>query len=263
MLRSLLFVPAQDKMLKKVSVLDADGYIIDLEDSISNNDKIQALERTEAFLKHNSIQNPIYVRVNKENYVNEIGRLEKFSQIGFMLPKFENESDYIECQEILSNHNTLALIETPLGIVNILKIASCDWVDALAFGAEDFTSGINMKNANEFLRYQKGCLVTYAKAYGKKVYDTPSFHLGVEDEFKLDVSDSVDLGFDGKLVISPKHIHYVNNAFMRVNPDEIMDIITQYESTGEAVQVINGKVYEKMHIENLKHIVKCSNTGEL
>lgn len=263
MLRSLLFVPAQDKMLKKVGVLDADGYIIDLEDSISNDDKVQALERTEAFLKNNTIHNPIYVRINKDNYVNEIGRLEKFSQIGFMLPKFENESDYVKCQEILSNHNTLALIETPLGIVNIQRIASCQWVDALAFGAEDFTASINMKNSNEFLRYQKGCLVTYAKAYEKKVYDTPSFHLGISEEFKFDVSESVDLGFDGKLVISPKHINCVNNAFMRMNPDEIMDIITQYESTGEAVQVINGKVYEKMHIENLKYMIKCSNRGEL
>jgi len=33
--RSLLFVPAKEKMLRKIDNLDADSFIIDLEDSIS------------------------------------------------------------------------------------------------------------------------------------------------------------------------------------------------------------------------------------
>ena len=68
MLRSLLFVPAKDKMLQKISVFSSDGYIIDLEDSINEDEKEKALEVLCSFLtKHNIIPN-IYVRLNKERY---------------------------------------------------------------------------------------------------------------------------------------------------------------------------------------------------
>ena len=33
-IKSLLFVPARDKMLDKIKTMNADAYIIDLEDSI-------------------------------------------------------------------------------------------------------------------------------------------------------------------------------------------------------------------------------------
>ena len=36
-IRSLLFVPAEDKYLSKIGTTNADAYIIDLEDSIKKN----------------------------------------------------------------------------------------------------------------------------------------------------------------------------------------------------------------------------------
>ena len=43
-MRSLLFIPAKEKMLNKIAELSADAYIIDLEDSIPEEDKEKALE---------------------------------------------------------------------------------------------------------------------------------------------------------------------------------------------------------------------------
>ena len=45
MKHSLLFVPAKDRMLAKIESFDADAYIIDLEDSIEDYDKEEAVER--------------------------------------------------------------------------------------------------------------------------------------------------------------------------------------------------------------------------
>lgn len=252
--RSLIFVPAVEEKLNKITGLNADIAIIDLEDSISDEDKESALERTCSFLKNCKSAKPIFVRLNSTRYVKESEILCQFN-IGFMLPKFESPNDYGLCETVWRNHQVIALIETPRGLVNIEKIVSCDWVDALAFGAEDYTAAVNMKNHPDMLQYQKSILVTYAKAYSKKVYDTPSFSISDDVDFSYDVDNSAALGFDGKMVIHPKQIEYVNNAFGLSDLGKLREIVEQYESSGKAVLVVDGRVYEKMHIKRIKKIL--------
>ncbi|NBJ91363.1 HpcH/HpaI aldolase/citrate lyase family protein [Parablautia muri] len=254
MLRSFLFVPAKRHMLSKIKTFGADAYIIDLEDSIEIENKEKALNQTEIFLDEYSNNSQFFVRLNKESYDNEVKRLVRFSNVGFMLPKFDNIDFYDAFAHIWKERTVIAIIETPIGIVNIKKIANCKWINIMAFGAEDYTSITNMDNRPELLMYQKSRLVTYAKAYGKYVLDTPCFCLDDEntaiEEFKM----AARMGFDGKLAITPKHIEYINKIFNlgKNNHEDIIEIINRFEKTGEAVQVIDGKVYENMHINKLK-----------
>lgn len=256
MMRSFLFVPAKERMLAKIGMLEADAYIIDLEDSVEEDNKAEALVMVEEFLKSFDMDIPLFVRVNKENVDTEVERLSHFSDVGFMLPKFEYPIDYGELQTVWEKHKVIALVETPLGVVNIEEIAKCSWIDMIAFGAEDYTTMVNMENSPELLIYQKSRLVTYAKAYGKYVLDTPSFQLDNHDLFNGDIKLTVKLGFDGKLAISPKHISHINRAFLAMSVEEIEKVIKQYEENGAAVQVINGVVYEKMHIKRLKDLLR-------
>lgn len=113
-----------------------------------------------------------------------------------------------------------------------------------------------MQNSIEYLNYQKSIIVTYAKAYGKKVYDTPSFKLDSIELFEKEVDDAFNLGFDGKMLITPKHIDYINKVFSSGEIETIKSIIELYEKSDEAVVVIDGKVYEKMHIAHLKKILQ-------
>lgn len=252
--RSLLFVPAKQKMLDKISLLKADKFIIDLEDSISADDKEFALANLLEFLDLFDDVKNIIVRLNKELYRHELEILNMYD-IDFMLPKFESNEDY-DIGMYTDRHKFFALVETPLGLVNIKDIASSDEIYAIAFGAEDYTANAGMQNSIEYLIYQKSRLVTYAKAYGKKIFDTPSFKLDNEELFEKEVEDAFNLGFDGKLLISPKHIDYINKIFSAGNIETIKSIIDTYEQSGEAVLVIDGKVYEKMHITHLKKILK-------
>ena len=254
-MRSLMFIPAKDKMLKKISTFSADSYILDLEDSVEQDMKSDALNNVYTFLKENETIKPIIVRVNKESYRIEIEKLDKYD-VSFMLPKFERTDDYLEIGKYCSRHRFYALIETPYGLVNIENIVSNKDISALAFGAEDFTASMCMDNEIDFLQYQKARLVTYSKAYKKKVYDTPSFKLDDYEKFKIEVENSKSLGFDGKMVISPKHVDYINKAFSLTNIDFLRRIVELYEKENQAVLVIDGKVYEKMHIKHIKNILK-------
>lgn len=256
-LHSLLFVPAREKMLNKIDNFSADGYIIDLEDSIGDEEKSDALTCTVNYLrsKQSSDMN-IFVRLNKNNYMMEAEKIEEFRKVGFMLPKFENKNEYLDGIKIWREHKVFALIETPKGLVHVPNSAGTDWIDGLAFGAEDYTASVNMQNTYTNLYYHKNHLITYAKAYNKMVFDTPSFQIGNEDEFMHEVDSAVELGFDGKMAIHPKHIEYINNAFSCMDLAELQKIVMEYEKNGEAILVYKGKPYEKMHINRFRKIIK-------
>lgn len=258
--RSLIFIPAKEKTLSKLGQLGSDQYIVDLEDSIGEQDKEKALQETISVLQDANIQQ-VYVRLNKPRYKEEALLLDSIDGLGFMLPKFEEVIEYQDLYEIWSKHPVIALIETPKGIINIDEIVKCNWIDSIAFGAEDYTAAVNMENSYQKLSYQKSVLITYAKAYKKKVYDTPSFQLNDIDKLTEEISDSVSLGFDGKLAIHPKQIEIINSLFSAYDIDYLKKVVSAYEQQENAVMVYEGKPYEKMHIARFKRIIK-ENGGE-
>lgn len=255
-LRSLMFVPAVEKMLKKISSYNADAYIIDLEDSIVKADKSAALIRCVSALNEMVSTNKIFVRLNKNLAELEVNKLKMFRELGFMLPKFESVDDYAAIRNELREHYTIALVETPKAMVNISSIAMCENVDAIAFGAEDYTASVNMKNDDAYLNGIKTLMIANAKAFNKKVFDTPSFNISNQEEFQNEVDNSVALGFDGKLLIHPKHIEYINNSFGYTDINYLRKVVDAFENSGEAVLVYDGKVYERMHITRFKRIIK-------
>lgn len=252
-IRSLLFVPAEERRLAKIGQTNADAYIIDLEDSISANDKDSALRRTALFLGSCKLDT-IFVRINKHRCMMELETLKRFN-VGFMLPKIESELDYIEAEGILKDHKVIALIETPRALLNADSIASVQWVSALAFGAEDFTIAANMANDVSTLAISKQLLVLAAKANHKKVYDTPCFFIHSEEVLDTELQQGVNLGFDGKLAIHPRQVDTINNAFRLSDPEYIRYVISVYESSRNAVCDIGGRVYERIHIERFKKML--------
>lgn len=254
--RSLLFVPAKEKMLRKISEFTADGYILDLEDSIESENKKEALRTVKQYL--NSVPKSdkhLIVRLNKENYEQEYNALCSFA-VDFMLPKFEDVDEYSSIISNFNDNKIYALIETPLGIVNAEKIASHNKVKGLAFGAEDYTASMGIENEDRMLTYPKHKLVCCAKAYNKWVFDTPSFSINDEKKFLSEVNESLRYGFNGKMAISPKHVDVINKIFSYVDILEMKRIVEYYEQKGQAVAIIEGQVYEKMHINHMKRIIK-------
>lgn len=255
-INSLLFVPSKDKMLAKIPSMNADAYIIDLEDSIPEDEKEDALNRAYSFIGGLKEKSNIIVRVNANLAKQELSKLSSYGEIGFMLPKYEIKNPYDALSEIIRRHYTIALIESPKALVALQDICQVGYLDALAFGAEDFTAKVNMENNVNYLYFHKSMLVTYANAYDLQVFDTPCFKLGDESELVKEVEIAKGLGFDGKMAISPKHIQCINDAFRSSDLEYMKSVVSQYEQDGNAVVVIDGKVFEKMHINRFKKILE-------
>ena len=255
-IRSLLFVPARGKMLEKIATSDADAWIIDLEDSVAQNEKTDALYTAVKFLHISPYAENCFVRIDRRYMDEQIIALKETSVRGFMIPKVENCDFISEYRDILDKREIIALVETPLGVVGIESIAKDAGVTALAFGAEDYTAAVNMQNVEENLISLKSRLVMYAKAYGKFVYDTPSFSINDIAKADAEAEHSASLGFDGKMAIHPRLIPGVNRAFKMHDIERMRQIVSSYEKQGGAVLVLDGKVYEKMHIDRFKRIIR-------
>lgn len=255
--KSLLFVPAKEKMISKIQNFGADAFILDLEDSIEAEKKEEALETLSIFLHKNILPDKCFVRLNKEHIREELEILHQFPHIGFMLPKFETLDWFADdIVEKLKVHDIIALVETPKGVANIELIVSCPWIEGIAFGGEDYSAITNMENSLETLYYVKSRLVMYAKAYEKQVYDTPSFVIDNTELLEQDVRNAVKMGFNGKMAINPKQLDIIHRVFNECDLNEMKRVVQIYEETGRAVLKIDNKVYEKMHINRMKRILR-------
>ena len=153
--KSLLFVPAKDKMIAKIPQINADAFIIDLEDSIPEEEKEEALSRTVNFIGSSTSASNIIVRINANHAGKELTKLSEYSEIGFMLPKYEKCNPYDDYKDVLQEHFTIALIETPSALADLRDITKVGYLNALAFGAEDYTAKVNMENNVDYLIFQK------------------------------------------------------------------------------------------------------------
>ncbi len=257
---SWLFVPAIEKFLAKIETCRADVVIIDLEDAILNTEKDSALLLVSKFLKSYSFKTDVLVRINSDRLTKEIAELNKYAIKGYMLPKTECDEDIKKLSSI-TDKSIIALVETAKGIVNLSEIAKNEKVFAIAFGAEDYTTQNGIKKSDEFLLYPKSKIVAYAKAYNKIAIDTISLNITDKDKYAVEAQKTKDFGFDGKLAIHPMQVEVINSIYTD-NIEYYRYIIEQYEKSGVAVLNIDGKVFEKPHINEMKRKISDFENGQ-
>jgi len=250
--RSLLFIPAIEKYLTKTEPVLSDAIIFDLEDSIPEDQKLLALQMLTTYLKQHTVKNDIFVRVNHHSANNEISAICQEDIQGFVIPKVESSSDIRKFETIINDKTVIALIESPMGIVNLREIAACSIVHALAFGAEDYRSYYNHDIGECGLMYAKSKLTTLANAYNKPVFDSISLEYKDMESLGAEVQNSILYGFSGKLAIHPNQIDVINKMFSEVDYEHYEYIVRQFEAANQGLLVLDGQVYEKPHIDMYK-----------
>lgn len=253
--RSLLFVPSTEKMLSKIENCKADAVIVDLEDAILAEDKDNSLYRLEVFLKGYSYKTDLFVRINPTRAKKETDVLNKYAVKGYMLPKTETAADVELFAKSAGDKHIIALIESAMGIVNAEEIIRNDNVSMAAFGAEDYTTQCGIENKSEFLVYPKSKLIAVSKAYSKPVIDTISLEICNIDSYTKEAESSKNFGFDGKLAIHPMQVDVINSVFCE-NIEYYKYIVAEYEKKKEAVLNINGKIFEKPHIDAMRRKIE-------
>ncbi len=273
-LRSLLFVPGDrpDRFAKAASS-GADAIIIDLEDSVSLQNKAQARDAAAEWLSGGRGGVPTFVRINPESSnltVDDLAAVLPYLPDAIVLPKAEGarsinwlralaasapDAQHGDCPPIIP-----LATETPGGIFDLgtLRDVSAHMM-GVSWGAEDLPAAIGAQTSRDeagaYLppyELARSLLLFAAHAAGVAAIDTiyPAF----KDDAGLTayVARAVRDGFTGMLAIHPLQVPIINAAFtpsaaQLVHAQIVADAFAA--NPGAGVLELEGKMIDAPHLK--------------
>jgi citrate lyase subunit beta/citryl-CoA lyase len=130
---------------------------------------------------------------------------------GLMIPKVGAPEDLIPTEGVL-----IALIETVRGVANARAIAEAARPGtAFAFGAEDFATDIGARRtaAGAEVLFARSQVVLAAKLCDLAALDQVVVEVRDDSRFAADAHAGRDLGYDGKLCLTPRQVEQANAEF--------------------------------------------------
>ena len=239
LIRSLLFAPAnRPDLIEKFPRYAADAFAIDLEDGTPESGKEQArreLPRLVTFLRERELKGALFVRVNHAGSPHaepDLAAATSTAIDGIVEPKLETAEGLkffatgLTAAEARSGRalELIGIIETVRGIMNVEALAGTagSHLSALAFGAEDFITDIGGRRTPEGLEvlYARSRVVLAARAAAVTALDLVFANIRDEEGFRRDAQFGRQLGYHGKLCVTPRQVEIANEIFSP-SPEEI------------------------------------------
>ena len=272
--RSVLYMPgSKERALEKAKSLPADALILDLEDAVAPDEKINARELvSEAVRSGGYGARELVIRINVLDTPWGADDLSAACAAGphaILLPKVESAAMIRDIEEQMQSHgaqpSTLlwAMMETPLGMLNAAEIAaSTPRLGCFILGTNDLVKDLNAEHtpAREPVITALGLSMLAAKAYGLAIIDGVYNAFKDEDGLRESCLQGRAMGFDGKTLIHPAQIDPCNAIF---SPDEAaldlarrqVEAFREATEKGEGVAVVDGKIVENLHVETANRLL--------
>jgi citrate lyase subunit beta / citryl-CoA lyase len=275
--RSVLYTPASNsRALEKARELGADALILDLEDAVAPEAKVQARDAVVKALHQGFGDREVLVRINGLDtrwWVDDIDAAASARPDAVLVPKVSSPRQLQDLAARLVDMGTdphvrvWAMMETPLAVLNVRDVA------AAALDSETRLAGFVM-GTNDLAKDTRARLVpgrapmvpwlmnciAAARAYGLDILDGVYNDLDNAEGFAAECRQARDLGFDGKTLIHPRQVEPCNEAFSPT-PEEVetaRKIIAAFdlpENENKAVIQVDGRMVERLHAEMARRTV--------
>lgn len=276
LLRSLLFVPGNNpRFLEKAKTLSADIVCLDLEDSVTAQEKEVARKLIkDALGKRPDYRSEIYVRTNSPAsgmLGDDLSAIVRKGIDGIVIPKVNNLGEVKKIERTLASLERkraikpveiMASIESAEGVVNAYSIASSRRVSALVFGVFDLLNdlGVEYTKQAEGARYARAKIPVDARAAGKYALDAIWQDLNDPAGLEQDCILAKSLGYAGKTVIHPDQIQGVHRVFYPTSQEIewARKVIGAYESatkTRRGATKVEGKMIDEVHFKRAKALL--------
>mgnify|MGYP001817925457 FL=1 len=270
MRRSLLFVPAdRPERVAKAANLDTDVVILELEDGVSPENKIQARKNARNLLAEIDFgYRETAVRINRIS--NQYGLSDMLAIADWpckpelmILPKVESAAEVQLYDELMYSSDIssqlLILIESRRGIINAPEIAAaCRRIAGITFGIVDLAAELGCGLSWEVMAGRRSALVDAAGFAGVPIYDAPDINIKDKEGFKEECARGRAFGFSGKLCIHPSQLDTVNRAFSPTGKEiaQALKIVEAAEISGSGALVIDGQMVDAPVIKSARQVVK-------
>ena len=274
--RSVLYMPgANERALEKAKSLPADSLILDLEDAVAPEAKVEARERVCAAVKAGGYgPRELVIRVNSPDTEwgeDDIKAACAAGPDAILAPKVDSADDIARLDAAMKSapgDKTPALwvmIETPLAILNIKEIAA----EAKRSHLTGFVMGTNdlIKDFRAEPLADRSNLATTltlalaaARAYDLLAFDGVYNDIQNTEGFAAECRQGRAFGFDGKTLIHPSQLDPCNEIYAPA-PDAVAharDVIAAFaepENKGKGVLKVNGKMTELLHLAQAERMV--------
>ena len=276
--RSLIFVPGNNpRFLEKAKKIQADIVCFDLEDSVPDDQKINARKLIKSALKSKkSYKSAIFVRTNSPSSGKIPSDLKEVIQKGIdgiVIPKVNNIQELKKIEKILSKLEKIQKlkpiqiipsIESAQGVVNTYNIASFGKrISAVVFGVFDLLNDIGVEYTKESLgeKYSRTKIPVDAHAAGVVAIDAIWQDLKDSKGLEKDCKVGKNLGYSGKSIIHPDQISIVHKLF-HPNKSEISwaqkvcKIYLESTKKGTGATTIEGKMIDEVHFKQAKALLE-------
>lgn len=290
--RTAHFVPgANEKMLNKALDTAADALVLDLEDSVTPDNKAQARETVADWLgsvdftasgSHAGKRHESVVRINPLDTPwchLDIAATMANPPDAYLVPKVNSLAELERIDAIIANHeavgdhepNSVKLLvlgtETPQGLLAIGELASHPRVDALSWGAEDLSAAIGAKSNRDasgaylpVFEYARIMCLLGATSWNKQPLDTVFVDLNDAEGLRAECEMSAAMGFTGKITIHPSQIDVVNEAFTPSSDEvaearELLEAFAVAQGEGRMAFAHKGQMVDVPHLSRAQRVV--------
>lgn len=272
--RSVLYMPgANERALEKAKTLDVDALILDLEDSVSPDSKVEARDRVCAAARSGEYgHRELVIRTNgldTEWYADDLAAAAVAGPNAILVPKVNSAADVEQIEAAMeaagASDSTLiwAMVETPEAIRQVHDIAAAsDRLAVLVMGTNDLVAELHAAHVAGRAPIQ-GALsqaLLGARETGKAILDGVYNDVKDADGFEAECEQGRDFGFDGKTIIHPSQIEPANRLFAPSadaidHAHTVIDAFREATDAGRGVVTVNGKMIENLHVRDAERVL--------
>jgi citrate lyase subunit beta/citryl-CoA lyase len=258
--RTALFLPASNaRAIAKARTLDADMVILDLEDAVRDDAKDEARAAAVAAVAEGFGHRLCAIRVNgidSGEHADDVEAVAGSVCDFVVVPKVETAEDAAAVAEAVGKP-LLAMIETPLGVVNAVAIAAVPGVAGLIPGINDLRVGLGVpaRAGRESVSLALQTIVLAARVGGGWAIDAVFNALDDAEGLAAECSHGRSLGFDGKALIHPNQIAIAAEAF-GPSAEELADALALIAAATGGAERFRNRMIEAMHVDQARALVE-------
>jgi len=283
-MRSFLFVPADsERKLEKATGVNADAFILDLEDAVTPEARPRARELTAAYLLGKT---NVWVRINPLDTPDALPDLEAVmpsAPAGIVLPKPRSAADAVTLAKHLDGleekhgieHGSTRIMalctERPEALFSLDGYrGATERLFGLSWGAEDLAEAVGASTNRDasgnwlpqFELARSLCLFAAAAAEIAAI-DTVYTDFRNEEGLIRYATNARRDGFSGMLAIHPAQVDAINSAF-EPTAEELAwaeRVIRLFdESPGAGTLALDGKMIDRPHLVQAQRLLRAKRT---
>lgn len=281
--RTLLFVPAiKKKWFEKIPGYGADGVILDLEDSVPVQSKLEARQNAAEAIPFLSAERVhVFVRINRitEFDTDDLRAVVQPGLAGIVLPKLDGPEEIEELSKFLEQLEKekglekgfvklLPILETAKSMQLAYEIASCDRVIGIAgLSAKngDVARALGYQWTAEGLEtlYMRSKVVMAARAAGVQPIGGLWQDVHNLEGLKKSASFNRQLGFVGELILHPSNVSIVNELYAPSEEDieyyaGMVEAFEEAERNGETAIMYRGEHIDYAHVKTAREVLSVA-----